>query len=128
MATLYPAQVNSPLTFLASAIDSTQTTITVNDATKLPAAPNIATIGTGENAETILYTGKSGNDLTGITRGFEGTAQSWGINTAIARVFTAYDYNSVKNNQNNLLNEMTASYFEWDYNNPSTSLTVGEGI
>ena len=128
MATLYPAQVNSPLTFLASAIDSTQTTITVNDATKLPAAPNIATIGTGENAETILYTGKSGNDLTGVTRGFEGTAQSWGINTAIARVFTAYDYNSVKNNQNNLLNEMTASYFEWDYNNPSTSLTVGEGI
>lgn len=124
MATLYPAQINSPLTFLANAIDSTQTTITVNDGTKLPAAPNIATIGTGENAETILYTGKSGNDLTGVTRGFEGTAQSWGINTAIARVFTAYDYNSVKSN----IEEMTASYFEWDYNNPSTSLITGEGI
>lgn len=128
MATLYPAQVNSPLTFLTSAIDSTQTTITVNDATKLPTAPNIATIGTGENAETILYTGKSGNDLTGVTRGFEGTAKAWGTNTAIARVFTAYDYNAMKENLESLLNTFAASYFDWNYNNPSTAVDVWEGV
>lgn len=128
MATLYPAQVNSPLTFLTSAIDSTQTTITVNDATKLPTAPNIATIGTGENAETILYTGKSGNDLTGVTRGFEGTAKAWGTNTAIARVFTAYDYNAMKENLESLLNTFAASYFDWNYNNPSTAVDVREGV
>ncbi len=128
MATLYPAQVNSPLTFITSTINSTQTTITVNDGSKLPPAPNLVTIGTGEDAETILYTGKSGNTLSGVTRGFEGTAKAWGTNTAIARVFTAYDYNAMKENLESLLNTFAASYFDWAYNNPSTTVDVWEGV
>ncbi|MMZ49671.1 hypothetical protein D1872_113750 [compost metagenome] len=97
MQTMYTAMINSPVTTLASGIDTTQTTITVTDGNKLPAAPNLATLGVGENAETILYTGKTGNTLT-VTRGFQGTARAWSAGTQIGRFFTAYDHDAfVKN-------------------------------
>lgn len=96
MPTMYPAMVNSPVTALAAAIDATQTTITVTDATKLPAAPNLAVIGTDEAAETILYTGVTGNSLTGCTRGFQGTAAAWTAGTPVARNFTAYDHDTFR--------------------------------
>jgi len=96
--TMYPGKVNSPMTELASAIDNVQTTIPLLDASVLPAAPNLATIGTGENAETVLYTGVSGNDLTGVTRGFQGAAKSWGAGVKVARLFTEYDYDALRQN------------------------------
>lgn len=103
---MYNAIVNSPITQLSVAISDASTTIQVLDASLLPDAPNLATIGKGENAETILYTGKTGNDLTGVTRGFEGVAQAWDINTQVARFYTAYDHNTFKtgieNNEANL--------------------------
>ena len=77
METMYNAKINSPLTTLSSDIDSTATTIPVTDISVFPNAPNLATIGTGNNAETILYTDKSGSSLVGVTRGFQGTAQVW---------------------------------------------------
>lgn len=92
---LYPAIPNSPIAKLTSAITAQDTSITVDDATKLPDAPNLATLGSDENNETILYTGKSGNTLTGVTRGFEGVAKSWDAESPIARLFTAYDYNTL---------------------------------
>lgn len=95
MSTLYPAIPNSPVAKLTSPITNADVTITVDDATKLPDAPNLATLGSGESNETILYTGKDGNNLTGITRGLEGVAQSWDAGTPIARLFTAYDYNTL---------------------------------
>jgi len=110
MAQLYPAMVNSPQTELASAIDAVQTTIPVLDASKLPDAPNLAVIGMDETAETILYTGKSGNTLTGVTRGFQGTAKSWVAGTKVARNFTAYDWNTLLDklsNMNTITNNLT---------------------
>lgn len=94
--------INSPVTTLASGIDTTQTTITVIDGNKIPAAPNLATLGGGESTETILYTGKTGNTLTGVTRGFQGTAKAWTTGTQIGRFFTAYDHDTFLNNINSI--------------------------
>lgn len=98
MKTMYPAQVNSPGTELAGAIDAAQDTIQVADGAVLPDGPNLLTIGTDEAAETILYTGKTGDELTGVTRGFQGTAQSWAAGTKVARYFTAYDHDAAVSN------------------------------
>lgn len=95
---MYPAIVNSPQTELSAAIDATQNTVPVTDATKLPAAPNLATIGGDETAETIRYTAISGNTLTGVTRGFQGTARAWAIGSKVARNLTAYDIDTVRTN------------------------------
>lgn len=99
---MYPGQVNSPATTLLGAISAQDTTIPVADASKLPSPPNIAVIGIGENAETILYTGVSGNTLTGVTRGFQGTPRAWAAGTQIARLFTAYDYDALRQNVDDL--------------------------
>jgi len=98
MTTMYPAKVNSPATTLGGGINDSVTTISLVDASVLPTAPNMAVIGTGEDAETILYTGISTNDLTGVTRGFQGTAKAWDSGTTVARMFTAYDHDTFKSN------------------------------
>jgi len=95
---MYPGKINSPATTLSSGINDIVTTIPLTDASVVPAAPNLAVIGTGEDAETIKYTGKSGNDLTGCTRGFQGTAKAWDSGTPVARFFTAYDYDTLRTN------------------------------
>jgi type III secretion system FlhB-like substrate exporter len=46
---------------LAADIDESAQTIVVNDGTVLSDAPNIASIGAGPVAETILYGAKEGN-------------------------------------------------------------------
>lgn len=96
---MYPAIANSPGTELSAALTAAATTVVVTDATKLPAAPNLLTIGSDESAETVFYTGKTGNNLTGCTRGFDGTtAKAWVIGSKVARYFTAYDHNAVRAN------------------------------
>lgn len=63
---------------LNGAITNSATTITLNDASEFPTpgAGEIAyaTIDDGTNVEIITYTGISTNDLTGVTRGVEGTS------------------------------------------------------
>lgn len=98
MQTMYHAKVNSPITELAAAIDDIQTTISVVDTSTLPAAPNLAVIGNGETAETIQYTGVSGNDLTGCVRGFQGTSKAWSAGVKVARNYTAYDHDAFVQN------------------------------
>src|SRR5690606_4271616 len=95
---MYAPMVNSPITELATAIDDTQTTIEVVDGSKLPDAPNLAMIGLGENTETILYTQKDGNVLSGVTRGFQGIAKAWPQGTRVARFFAAYDQMAIREN------------------------------
>lgn len=102
METMYPGKVNSPATVLDGAIDDVVTTINVIDGSVLPNAPNIAVIGTGEDAETILYGTKVENALSNVTRGFQGTAKAWNSGTSIARMFTEYDYAKLKQNIENL--------------------------
>ncbi|WP_427050366.1 tail fiber protein [Paenibacillus sp. TC-CSREp1] len=95
---MYAAMVNSPGTELAADITASATSINVLDAAKLPAAPNLVTLGGDETAETILYTGRTGNTLTGCTRGFEGTAKGWAAGSPAARNHTAYDYEAGRAN------------------------------
>ncbi len=95
---LYPAKELSPTTTLAADIASTATTFDVVDGTKLPDAPNVATIiGTGETAEIIQYGAKTGNTLSSVTRGWNGTtAQAWAAGTQIARMWTGYDWDQAR--------------------------------
>ncbi|WP_379135968.1 hypothetical protein [Paenibacillus sp. sgz500958] len=97
---MYSAFANSRQTELAGDINAIQTTITVLDGSVLPNPPNMLTLSpAGESAETILYTGKTGNNLTGVTRGIDGTnAQSWTAGTKIARMFTAADHEAFRQN------------------------------
>ncbi|MFT9496603.1 pyocin knob domain-containing protein [Anaerosolibacter sp.] len=97
METMYPAQINSPATTLLNNITDTDTEITVVDGAVLPAAPNLCTFGSGSDAETVLYTGKTGSTLTCI-RGFQGTAKNWTAGSRVARNFTAYDHDKFKAN------------------------------
>ena len=96
--TMYAGKVNSPATTLDGAINDSVTTINVVDGGDLPDAPNLAVIGTGEDAETILYETKNGNELSDVTRGFQGVAKEWDSGTPVARLFTAYDYDTLKSN------------------------------
>lgn len=98
MQTMYQAIQNSPPTSLINNITASDTTIQISDSSLLPAGPNLAVIGDGINCETILYTSNVGNVLSGVTRGFQGTAQAWSSGTVIARNFTAYDHDTFKAN------------------------------
>ena len=105
METMYPGKVNSPATTLDGGINDSIQTIDLVDGSVLPDAPNIAVIGTEEDAETILYETKIANQLTDVTRGFQGTAKAWDSGTTIRRTFTEYDYAKLKQNIEEALGE-----------------------
>lgn len=112
---MYPAIANSPGTELSADIAAADTTISVLDASKLPEAPNLITVGSDETAETVLYTGKTGNDLTGCTRGFNGTAaKGWSTGAKVARLFTAYDHDTFRANISDLDTRVTAAQAKAD--------------
>jgi hypothetical protein len=71
----YEAINETPTVGLASAIDSSQTTITLTDATDYPPASVTYPVYVMIESEIIKYSGKSGNQLTGCTRG--ATFQQW---------------------------------------------------
>lgn len=95
----------SPKTTIIEDINAGSTVIKVADTSVFPEAPNLATIGTDEDAETILYSAKSGDSLSGCTRGVEGTAKSWSSGAIIARNFTAVEYGYIIDNIIQLFNE-----------------------
>ena len=103
LATMYPGQINSPNTTLSGALSSTGTTVNVTDASVLPTTvPFPLTIGIDSaQSETVLVTAINGNALT-VTRGWDGTASGWAVDTPCARVFTARDLNDLQNNVNAL--------------------------
>ena len=94
---MYEGKINSPYTELAQAITASDTQIELLDVSELPSPPNLMTIGTDEDAETVKYTAISGNILT-VVRGFEGTAKAWPKNEIAARQFTNYDHDAFKGN------------------------------
>ena len=98
LRTMYPAKNNSPTTVLAAALNSSDSAMTVANASVLPAAPNLAVIGSSDTAEIVLYTSISGNSLT-IVRGQNGTTPgTWSAGTPVARNNTALDHEIFREN------------------------------
>ena len=89
---LYPGIAFSPQVTLTENIGEADTIIKVSDVSAFPPAPNLATIGTDEEGETILYTAKTETALSGCQRGVEGTARTWMAGELIGRNFTAKDH------------------------------------
>ena len=113
LTTMYKAKPNSPKTTLAADITAAATSMTVSDATVLPTAPNLCTIGDDENAEVVSYTTISGNVVSGLIRGASGTTASpWTAGTVIARDFTSYDHDTFIDNINDL-NTTKLSSVSW---------------
>lgn len=90
--TLYPGIPFSPQAQLTNNIGAADTIIEVSDVSAFPPAPNLATIGTDEEGETILYTAKTETALSGCQRGVEGEARGWMAGELIGRNFTAKDH------------------------------------
>ena len=98
LTTMYPAKNGSPATSLTSGINSSDTTMTVQDPSVLPAAPNLAVIGISDTAEIVLYTAIDGNTVT-IVRGQHDTIPgTWAAGSPVARNFTALDHDSFLEN------------------------------
>ena len=94
--TMYAGMTNSPKTALAADIAANDDSIMLVDSSVLPDAPNLAVIGTTSDAEVIIYSGMSGNRLTGVLRGQGGTvSKAWVKDTAVARNFTIIDYDNI---------------------------------
>ena len=105
---MYQSIANSPPTILSVAINSSETQITLGNASVLPSAPNLLVIGYDtDSPETCLYTNVVGNVVT-IQRGTEGIAQSFESGANVARVFTSKDYNSIINNIKDLNKQQIA--------------------
>ncbi|MFR9293622.1 MAG: hypothetical protein ACLVLR_01680 [Turicibacter sanguinis] len=98
MKEMYKGMVNSPQTKLSKAINSADTDIYVKDGLAFPKGPNLAVIGTDKSAETILYSSVNNDILVGCTRGYQGEAKTWDVNTPIARNFTEADLDAVQEN------------------------------
>jgi len=102
--TMYPGIDNSPKTTITLALAAADTSIAIENTAVLPDAPNLATIGTGDNAEVILYNAIEGNVLTGCVRGVGGTARVWSAGTNIYRAYTNKDHQTFIDNIKDLDN------------------------
>lgn len=94
-AKLYPGIAFSPVAELTDNVGAGDTIIPVSNVEAFPPAPNLATIGTDEEGETILYAAKTAAALSGCTRGVEGTARAWSSGEPIARNWTAKDHDDL---------------------------------
>ena len=101
MEPMYRGIPFSPQTTLTDSIGAADTVIPVADVSAFPDPPNYATIGTDSGGETIKYTAKAGNSLSGCTRGVEGTAKAWPSGSVIGRNFTAKDLAALQKNVSN---------------------------
>lgn len=113
-------------TRLVNSILSSDNTITVEDSSVFPNAPNYATIGTDENAETIFYNAISSNELQNVERAKEGTAKSWSAGEIISRNFSNVDVVAFSNNITRIANFLNSHGNLFEYRKVSTSYTVGK--
>ena len=99
ISTMYSAKSGSPKTVLAADISSSATQMTVADPSVLPAAPNIAVLGSDSSAEVVSYSAKNGSTISGLVRGLGGSvASAWTADTIVARNFTSLDHDTFKLN------------------------------
>lgn len=116
---MYAGINNSPQTVTTAEITASAQAIPVSSTTVFPAGPNLATLGTGDDAEVVQYTAISGNELTGCVRGFGGTtAKIWPTDTVAYRAFTLEDYRRLCVNIDTLFSEKI------DSNGAASSATV----
>ena len=114
--TMFAPQAGSPSVELASAIDAEVTIIAVDDVSILPDAPNILTMTDGDSFETVIYqeVDAGTNELRQVTRGVQGTAQSWGAGQEIARLMTAQDIQVLQDNVSGLIDYLNLSLESYD--------------
>ena len=124
--TMYQNIPFSKNTRLANSILSSDTSIIVEDGSVFPSAPNYATIGTDENAETILYNAISSNELQNVERAKEGTAKSWSSGEIISRNFSNVDVVAFSNNITKIANFLNSHGNLFEYRKVSTSYTAGK--
>lgn len=113
-------------TRLVNSILSSDTVITVEDPSVFPPAPNFATIGTDENAETIFYNAISSNELQNVERAKEGTAKSWGAGEIISRNFSNVDVVAFANNISKIANFLNNHGNLFEYRKVSTNYNIGK--
>ena len=111
--TLYPGKAGSPIATLTSPIDDDDTTIPVSNTEHFSTGPGIAVLFDDDgNMETVVFTDKSTSSGTGnlqtCTRAEQGTARSWDSGTQIARLFTALDFDSLRQNLEFFLDAITS--------------------
>lgn len=95
---MYDGVSNSPDTFLTSPLASGGNIMYVADSSVFGTLPNLAVLGSGANAETVLITSKRSDQGLNIQRAVEGVARDWVKATIVARNFTNYDYKQLKEN------------------------------
>lgn len=95
---MYDGVINSPETYLTQNLAADATIIYVADSSVFGSLPNLAVIGTDQNAETILIKSKRSDGGLEVQRAIEGPAKRWEKTTAIARNFTNFDYQQIKEN------------------------------
>ena len=106
--TMYAGEINSPATTITNNIGVADTLLYVLDPARVPTSlPNLMTLGTGTNGETVLIQSIADNLLT-VQRGFQGIAKEWPAGTVIARNFTEYDHAAFKANIEDLVDELNA--------------------
>jgi len=137
MLTSYEGFVNSPATTLSSGISDSDVDIPVTETGCVAATgANQATIGTGEDAETILFeyktTSSGAGTLMNCTRGFNatgvyGVAKAWDSGTAIARQFTEYDLRAATANVAEL-NTLKAPIADPTFTGTATIPTLDTGV
>ena len=116
---MYAGINNSPQTVTTAEITASAQSIPVSSTAVFPAGPNLATLGTGDDAEVVQYAAISGNELTGCVRGFGGTtAKIWPTDTVVYRAFTLEDYRRLCVNIDTLFSEKLNS------NGAASSATV----
>lgn len=107
---MYAGINNSPQTVTTAEITASAQAIPVSSTAVFPAGPNLATLGTGDDAEVVQYAAISGNELTGCVRGFGGTtAKIWPTDTVVYRAFTLEDYRRLCANIDALFSEKLAT-------------------
>lgn len=95
---MYEGVANSPDTFLTQPLASGGTIMYVADVSVFGTLPNLAVIGNGANAETILIKKKREDGGLDVDRGIEGKAKDWPKAITAARNFTNYDHGKFKEN------------------------------
>lgn len=85
------AVVAGALNYLANSMTASQTTMNLTDASRFPTSGTVVV-----DAEKITYTGKSNNQLTGLTRGANGTtATTHSSGVPVLEVRTSFTYEAV---------------------------------